>query len=355
MGQIAKDLLLVGSIPMETVEEVLRTCGRAIGYFVPCLPDGEVGDRSWWHNYLAYHFYHSHPAISTVQRPAPVDGVEQWKPKSLTDMWLFKIKPGVKEMTFNDLGYATEAINSYGIFRRLREKGDIPAGVRFQVCLPLTGSALDTFFHDPADAPIVRPAYERAILHEIEKMLEKIPAQDLAIQWDVCVEVLDLEDRLPWTPQDDKYARNTAPIARLSPHIPTEVVLGYHWCYGTLGGWPMVRPQDLTLCVQLSNTAVAQSGRRVDFVHMPAPRHCEEAYFAPLRNLKVGDTRVYLGLVHDTDGIEGFRERLAIAKKYLRGFGVGSVCGYGRRPPEDMPRVLEVHAAAAEELRRQGV
>jgi hypothetical protein len=350
MSELTKDLMLVGSIPLESADEVLETFGRALGPYVPCLPDGETGDRIWWHNYLAYRSYHGHPAIETLQRPAPIDGVEQWKPQSLHDMWMFKVKPGTTELRFGDLGYATEAIASYGLFSKLRDTGGIPADVRFQVCLPLTGSGLDTFFHDPADAPIVRPAYEEAILREIDKMVGHIPGRDLAIQWDVCVEVLDLEGRLPWTPPDGRWERNVSPISRLSPHIPEDVALIYHWCYGTLGEWPMTRPEDLGLCVRLSNEAVATSGRRVDAVHMPVPRHPEESYFAPLRDLDIGDTTAYLGLIHDTDGLDGFRRRSAMAQRYLPRFGVASVCGYGRRPAEEMPRVLEVHLQVAEAL-----
>jgi len=27
-------------------------------------------------------------------------------------------------------------------------------------------------------------------------------------------------------------------VRALSPHIPAAVTLGYHFCFGTLGGWP---------------------------------------------------------------------------------------------------------------------
>ena len=39
MGQ---DLLLVGSIPLDTVEDVMRTFGTRLGRHLPALPDGEV-------------------------------------------------------------------------------------------------------------------------------------------------------------------------------------------------------------------------------------------------------------------------------------------------------------------------
>ena len=35
--------------------------------------------------------------------------------------------------------------------------------------------------------------------------------------------------------------------------IPEDVLIGYHLCYGTWGGWPMTEVDDLSLCVRLSN------------------------------------------------------------------------------------------------------
>lgn len=353
MSRLNKDLLLVGSVPLDTVEDVFRSCGGALGRYLPCLPDGEVGDRIWWHNYLAYRFYHGHPSIETRQRPAPIDGVPQWKPQSLQDMWLFKVKPGVSAIEFEDLGYGDAAIASYGVFRKLRDQGVFPSDVRFQICLPLTGSGLDTFFHDPADGPIMRPAYEKGIVREIEKIVAKIPPRELAFQWDVCVEVLDLEGRLPWTQAEGRWDRNVSPIDRLSRAIPEEAALVYHWCYGTLGEWPMTRPDDLSLCVKLSNYAAEHSGRRVDAVHMPVPRHPEDAYFAPLRDLAIGDTTLYLGLIHDTDDTAATRHLVEMARKHRAKFGIASVCGYGRRPADEVPRVIEAHRLAAEDLARR--
>jgi hypothetical protein len=109
---------------------------------------------------------------------------------------------------------------------------------------------------------------------------------------------------------------------------------------------------DLGLCVRMSNEAKRRTGRRLDYVHMPVVRHPDEAFFAPLEDLDVGETYVYLGLVHHTDGVDGFRRRLELARRYRAEFGIGSVCGYGRVPPGELPRVLEVHRTCATELRR---
>jgi hypothetical protein len=64
----------------------------------------------------------------------------------------------------------------------------IPAHVKFQVCLPLSHSAVSSFFPDPADPARIVPGVTRAFRAEIEKMVEKIPPRELVIQWDLAVE-----------------------------------------------------------------------------------------------------------------------------------------------------------------------
>jgi len=291
----AKDLLMVGSLPLQTPEEVMRLCAATLGQWLPCIPDGEVGDRSIWIVGLAYRVYHGHPQIETVNRPAPAAGRENWKPKDLTDIWQFRVRRGVEKVSFGDLGwrlgYARDAINSYFVFRTLREKGVIPAGVRFQVCLPLTYSAFGSMFRDPDDFARMAPGVEEALNAEVAMMLAHIPAQDLAIQWDCAVEIGILEGMMPWAPTHRAFDLNVEPAARLSPPIPSEVMLGYHLCYGNLTDWPMIRPKDLRVCVEYTNALIERSGRRVDFVHIPVLDHADASYFAPLSNLRMNDSK----------------------------------------------------------------
>jgi len=348
------ELLLVGSVPLDTAEEVLDLCGRVIGEHVSCLPDGEVGDRIWWVPVLGYRVFNGHPQLETIRRPPDVDGVENWKPFRADDFFKFRVKPGVENVRFGPLGerlvYARDAINSYFVFRTLREKGVIAPGVRFQVCLPMTVSALSGYFPEPGDFEKVVPGFEEAMLAEIDAILRKIPADDLVIQWDTCIEVLAVEGfDEPGLTQD--FGVNVAPFGRLSPHIPEEVVLGYHFCYGTLGGWPMITPKDLGVCVKFTNAAVENSGRRVDFVHMPVPRHrFDDAYYMPLRDIESEDIKVYLGLIHHPDTESELRQRIAPAKRALPDIGIASVCGFGRMDPSGVPAYLTDHIRAVQIL-----
>jgi hypothetical protein len=346
------ELLLVGSIPMETVEDVFRSWGGGLGRFLFCMPDGEVGDRAAWIDMLAYRVYHGHPDLETLKRPAPEGGVERWRPRNLSDEWQFRVKRGVKAVRFGEpgwrLGYARDALNSYFVFRTLKREGVLPEKVRFQVCLPMSISAIMPYFHEPADWELIMPGVESALRAEIAKILERIPAHDLAIQWDAAVEIQDIEFGYPYAPKEGKFERNTAPIARLSRDIPDEVMLGYHLCYGTLGGWPMVSPKDLTLAVKFASVAVAASGRHVDFVHIPTLDTVDEDYYRSLRGLNIGDTRVYLGVIHNMNNTARFRQRVRLAKSYLPTFGLAAPCGFGRENPATLPTLLQSHLTALE-------
>jgi hypothetical protein len=207
--------------------------------------------------------------------------------------------------------------------------------VRFQVCLPLTESAVTSFFPDAADHPRIVPGFNDALRAELAKMVELIPAGELAIQWDLAVENRYLEatlEREGAAAARREAARTMAPAAEICPHIPTAVALGYHSCFGTLNGWPSRQPKDLTGTVMLLNAAVAASGRRVDFVHFPTLASADDAFFAPLADLDRGAGRVYVGAIHhlhDEGGLEG---QVAAARRYLTDFGLAAPCGFGRAP-----------------------
>jgi hypothetical protein len=149
---------------------------------------------------------------------------------------------------------------------------------------------------------------------------------------------------------EEKFERHAGQFDELWQGIPDATLVGIHWCFGTWGGWPMADLSDLDLCVRMSNEAKRRFGRRLDYVHMPVSRQPDDAFFEPLDRLDIGDTKVFLGMVHHTDGIEEFRHRRDLARKYLSGFGIGSVCGYGRLKPEELPAILRIHAEDAEEL-----
>jgi hypothetical protein len=334
------ELLLVGSVPLDTVEEVFRMVGGPLGPYLAYMPDGEVGDRRYWIDFIAHRVLNGHPEIETLRRPAPdADGVERSRPQGLHDQFRFRVKPGVERVRFGDpgwrLGYTRDAVNAYFVFRTLRKDGVLPVGLRFQVCLPLTYSAVTLFFADPADHARIVPGFTAALRAEVAKIAELIPPEDLAIQWDLAVENRYVEAALAQQGLDAakrEAARLMAPAQEISPHIPERAALGYHSCFGTLDGWPSRQPRDLTGSVLLLNAAVAASGRRVDFLHLPTLGSAEDAFFAPLRELEASGARVYLGAIHHMHGAAGLRGQLRAACRYLPDFGIAAPCGFGRVP-----------------------
>jgi hypothetical protein len=367
------ELLLVGSVPLDTVEQVFRMVGAPLGPYLAYMPDGEVGDRRYWIDGIAYRVLNGHPEIETLQRPAPDEnGVERWRPQGIHDQFRFRVKPGVKEVRFGDpgwrLGYTKDAVNSYFVFRQLKKEGVLPTALRFQVSLPLTYSAVTLFFANPEDHPRIVPGFTASLRAEVAKIVELIPPEDLAIQWDFAVENRYLEATLARDGADAarREAERLMQAAReVSPHIPQQAALGYHSCFGTLDGWPSRQPPDLRGSVILLNEAVAASGRRVDFVHMPTLGSAEDAFFAPLQDLAVAGAKVYLGAIHHMHAAGGLRRQLAAARKYLPQFGIAAPCGFGRVPerpgrflteqgsevpPDYLGIILRDHLAAVEQL-----
>lgn len=359
----ASDVLLVGSLPYETAEEAFRAAGGTLGGAAGWIPDGEPGPRQIWVGMLIDLVFQHHPDIEVTKEPpatifeeAPEREEGEAPAEELEGHWLVRVKPG-HTVHFDDLRYGGFASESYQVFRRLRDEGAIPADVRFQMSVPSPHSAIDGCFEDPDQWPEVYDAYVKGIRGEIAKALETIPAEDLVIQWDVALEFLDMfmGDRnwLRYWPRltpEEKFERHAGQVDELWQGIPDETLLGIHWCFGTWGGWPMAALPDLDLCVRMSNEAKRRFQRRLDYVHMPVVQEPDDAFFAPLDRLEIGDTKVFLGMVHHTDGIEDFRRRRDLAREHLSDFGIGSVCGYGRLKPEELPEVLRIHAEDAAEL-----
>jgi hypothetical protein len=346
--------LLVGSIPLRSALEVFTTAGEYFDDNLAYMPDGEFGDRIWWHNYIARFVYHGHPSIKTVKRPAPIDGFPNWKPRDLADMWMFEVEEGVTSVKLPELGYAKWAAASYETFCLLRSNGRIPKSRKFQVNLPLTSSAIATFFHKRPDLTIMARAYEDAARREVGTILESVPAKDLLILWDVCVEILDLEGALPWMPREGALERSAEGARNIIAKIPHDVAVGYHLCYGTLPRWPMVELQSIATQVALANELIKRSERPVEVLHMVLAKQPTENFFEGAENLKLGNTDLYLGLIHEDDTLDANLARLRLARKFFPTFGTSYVCGFGRREPEDTRRLLTRHREVAAALEREG-
>ena len=253
-SRIDSELLLVGSLPASSTDEALRAGGELFGDLVFALPDGETGPRALWAAYEFISLLNPHPDIE-ITRPGGAP------PRYVEEIPVLGVKPDVDELRFDRWPRIDDGIESYAVFRALRDEGVIPSHVRFQLSLPFRTSTAASFKHDFArDFPIVGAAYEDLFAREITRLTDAIPPEDLAIQWDVCWEVLDLEGVIDWM-DDDAWERYAGPVTRITRLIPEEALVGYHLCYGTFPTWPMHEARDMELIVRMANFAVENSGR----------------------------------------------------------------------------------------------
>lgn len=338
---------LIGSVPLPDAETVFRTVATELGPWLARIPDGETGNRHrwiWWQRQML----EAHPAMERDTDTPPFE-LRQWDGALIrTTDWL-RFRLGVDPATVSfDTGYATAARDSYAVFRRLRQAGSIPPGVRFQVCLP-TPMASGYMYVSPAALAAYLPVYERALLTALHDIVAAIPPADLSIQWDVCQEVLVFEHYFPHRPatyRNDIFAQ----LGRLGDAVPAEAECGYHLCYGSPRDEHLVMPKDSAILVEIGNGLLACLHRRLDFLHLPVPAdRSDDAYFEPLRALSLPrETALYLGLIHHADAA-GDQARMAAARKVVPRFGIATECGWGRTDPQRVPALLAAHRRVMQE------
>jgi hypothetical protein len=341
-----RDVYLVGTVPLANAEEVFRTVSAALGPALRWLPDGETGPRQAWLPWLEP-IFSGHPGFeATADRYSRVYETRS-NPR-------YRVKPGthVADVRFDNLPFAGIAIDSYQVFARLKKTGEIPARCRFQVGLAGVNSVIRRFVVEEEQAAIA-PLYEQGLVGQIRRMAEAIPVEELAIQWDIASAVFQyIEAGTPTrhgATREEMIETFGTWHARLADAVPPGVDLLFHLCYGDASHKHSIEPASTRWLVEFANGLASKVRRKIQLVHMPVPRNrADDAYFEPLARLELRpETRLALGLVHYTDGVEGTRRRMAAAEKYVREFMIATECGFGRRDPKTLPGLLEVHAQAA--------
>jgi methionine synthase II (cobalamin-independent) len=331
---------LVGSIGLDTVEDVFHSVGTLLGPHLRRIPDGEVGGRRLWISW-------QYPLLrsSTFLRPDPSGAV---RPTNRFPLLTLAPDVAADEVRFGELGYAREARASYLDFVAARQKGELPHGVRFQVCLPTPFAVVSSVV--VADAlPAVEAAYERAMIAEVAAIYRHIPHQDLCIQWDLCNEMIIWDgqqtDAVPYA--DTSRESLLARLRRLCARIPPDTELGLHLCYGDFAGRHFVEPRDAGKMVDFANALAKTITHKLAYIHMPVPlERDDDAFHRPFADLDLpAGTELYLGVVHIKDGVEGARRRIAAARRHAPNFGIATECGMARARSEDIVRkLLQIHA-----------
>ena len=313
--------------------------GGALGQWLDYMPDGEVGTRRYWIDGIAYRVFNGHPEIETMKYPAPENGVEQWWPRGRHDEFGFRVKPGVAKVRFGDpgwrLGFARDAINSYALFRYMKKDGVIPQRVRFQVCIPLTYSAVRYFFPGRRCRKGHSRIYGGAARRGREDRRDRFPTTILRSSG-------ISRSRIVWS--TSRWAKAAADGGEEGSRAGLRA--GARCLRLDAEGRASRSSHVLRHAVGLAVAAAANARRRRDPVErrgrgvrasgrVPAhsdARSRDDDVLRAAGRLKHDGSRVYMGAIHHLHGAGGLRAQLETMKKYLPQFGVGAPCGFGRTP-----------------------
>jgi hypothetical protein len=128
-----------GSVNLPDTETVMREITTRIPSGVRRIPDGETGDRGNWIFFQLQRFLQSGSLVPAQPHDNPAEDYQQMPQVRLAD------GVGPDDVKWPDLGYADAYLDSWATFRRLRDEGAIPDGVRFQVQYPTPLAAVNTW------------------------------------------------------------------------------------------------------------------------------------------------------------------------------------------------------------------
>jgi hypothetical protein len=329
----------VGSIPLPDAETVFRTLAAATGPHLKRLPDGETGIRKTWIRCLQQ-VLADNPAIE-VASDVPPFKFTQWDGEVLREIPRLRMKPGAHlDPATVKTGYSDMAIESWRLLDRPQQEGVIPAEIKFQISLP-TPIAPTYNNMVPTDRPALISVLTTHMLGEVAAIAQALPNDRIALQWDVCQEVIAWEGY--YEPGPVVFRKETiAELVAIGDGVPATIELGYHLCYGSPADDHVIQPKDAGIMVEIVNAVSAGVRRPIQFFHLPVPKpRTDDAYFAPFGELKLRpETELYLGLVH-RDDMAGNAARLAAARRHVRVDGVATECGMARGDPERFRRCLQ--------------
>jgi len=336
-----------GSVNLADAESVMREIAARVPSGLRRIPDGETGDRSNWIMFQFQKFLQL-PWLVPARPPGAADGEYEQLP-------LLRLADGADpdQVGWPDLGYADAYLGSYQVFAALREQGVIPAGVRFQVEYPTPMASISGYIV-PEQQQALLDSYERAMFADLSRLLSAIPADEVAVQWDVAVEFGILEEAFaPGGAQ--AFDAIIAALARCVDQVPAGIPVGLHLCYGDYGHQHFMQPESLALQVRVLNAVTAVAARPVSFVSFTVPQYQRaESYFAPLAGLAADPgTELNFALVpyhpaEQAQGTTGDQARLvdaalAASPGGRRDWGICTECGMGRASREDIPALLDLH------------
>jgi hypothetical protein len=336
-----------GSVNLPDAETVMREISSRIPQGVVRMTDGETGDRNYWISFQTRKFEQM-PEFETVT----VGQAYEATPDAPA-MPQLRLVDGIsaEAIVWPNLGYADAYTDSFATFERLQNEGTIPREVRFQMQYPTPLASIAGTIA-PEDQPAVATSYEEALLTDLDTVLERLPHDRIAVQWDVAVEFGALEGAMG----PKRSLEQIAPgLVRCIDRVPADVPVGMHLCYGDYGHQHFTQPESLQMQIDVVNAVAAGAARAVNFVSFTVPQGRHDGdYFEPLSGLTTGpDTELYFALVpyHPDDQapgataeqIEQIDAALLNSPGGERHWGICTECGMGRVDAGDVPRLLDLH------------
>ncbi len=322
-----------GSVNLPDAETVMRAIAEKVPVGLRRIPDGETGDRLGWIRYQ-------------LPRLVEVPEIEEVPSTGTGYQGLARVRlgPGTDPdaITWPDLGYASAYRESFATFGQLRKEGVVPDDVRFQVQYPTPLAPVAALFAEQ-DQQRVRASYAQALLADLRRLLEEVPHELIAVQWDVAVEIGMLERGGP-------RAVVVEGLVGCVEAIPLDVPVGLHLCYGDYQHRHFVEPSSLALQVELGNAVTGAAARSVSWLSFTVPQHQRDpSYFAPLGELRPDAAdELYFALVpyhpdRQEPGTTAAQVRLIDEQLGSRPWGICTECGMGRAAREEIPVLLDLY------------
>jgi hypothetical protein len=330
-----------GGVNLPDAETVMREITSRVPNGVTRIPDGETGDRQQWIFFQLQKFWQT-PGLEQAPPAGDTPGYDQMPKVRLAE------GQDAGSITWPNIGYADAYLESYRTFTRLRDEGVIPTGVRFQVEYPTPLASINAWIV-PEDQDRLEASYKDALFADLDRVLAELPHDDIAVQWDVAVEFGLLEGGFEPNASHGFDAIVTR-LAECVEHVPSDVPVGLHLCYGDYQHRHFKEPESLEMQVRVANALTERASRPIRWFAFTVPQYQRESsYFAPLAQLSVGDeTELYFALVpyHPEQQEQGTTdEQVRLVDEQLdgRAWGVCTECGMARAEREEIPTLLDLH------------
>ncbi|QEL27014.1 hypothetical protein FQV39_30700 (plasmid) [Bosea sp. F3-2] len=239
---------------------------------------------------------------------------------------------------------------SLAAFSELKAQGLLPREARLQTSVPVTmGNSGSPGQSGEAEA---ETSVNSALPAHIARIAAALPAAECAIQLELPYAALSEATRAS-TDADAATGRAAfvAEALRVIEAVPGDVELSLHFDCRDGARFTMT-PSDAEVMAELAREILARASRPVDLIHIPVPlRHESDAFFSGLASLEPPPaTRLCLGLIHLSDGLEGARRRIDLARRHLATFAIAARSGFAARPPDAIRPFLRLHAEVAREM-----